>query len=76
MSRSKGDGPDAGTGADRGKTRDEFDEAVAELQRTGRANGGGVARRVGCLGPGHRGRGRRHRAGAVIAAGRERAGGP
>ena len=50
MSRSEGDGSDAAQEPIEGKTRNEFDEAVAELQRTGRALRGGVARRVGRLG--------------------------
>lgn len=33
MSRSKGDGPDAAQEPIRVKTREEFDAAVAELQR-------------------------------------------
>ncbi len=36
MSRSKGDGPDAARVPVRVETREQFDEAVAELFRTGR----------------------------------------
>ena len=55
MSRSKGDGPDAAQEPIRVKTREDFNEAVAELQRTGRPHRGAVARRVGPLEPGPRG---------------------